>query len=212
MIRWISTDVATSSGAVIWEDTTPRWLVRVWPNAKKTVWCLRVWPTVADGDDVTLRSPITRKFTDDQSAWEAVWSLTYGGFQHFAAESVYGDQADTLAERRGTILVWLDCRKRSVFQWRARSSEWRAAVTYGTEERWPPGRKAKKDFSVLIVERALKAKLPDDVTDAYLIGIWFLRKEEYDARDRSRKTQRVRKAGRPKPRCRVVRARHRIVR
>lgn len=211
MIRWISTDVATSSGAVIWEDTTPRWALRIWPNAKKTVWRLKLWEVVLEGESPCLLEPEVRKYDTDQAAWEAVWSLTYGGYEHFVAEAVYGDAADVLAERRGTILVWLDCRRKDVVCWKARASEWRAAVVYGTNRTWPQGRKAKKAFSVLLVEEELGEVLPDDVADAYLIGKWFLLKEAYEARDRTATAKRVRRAGRPKRGRGNVRKRGRVV-
>jgi hypothetical protein len=209
-MTWMSTDIATSSGAVIWEGSEPRWLVRVWPNSTKSKWKLQLWAVTKRRGGFSAEIGKVYEFADDESAWMHVFSLTMCRYEAFIVEAVYGPGAASLAERRGSIMVYLGIRSGKVPMAKVRTQEWRGAAVHGTTAVWPEGREAKKKFAVHLAEEALGMVLPDDVADAYLIGRWFLTREAYENRDRTPK--RVRGAAKPKRRGRGVRKGRSVVR
>ena len=210
---WLSTDLATSSGAVIWYNDEPRWLARIWPNTTKSKWWLQVWPVTKTRRGLKANLGEKTTHADDDDVWGRLWSLAMQPYQAFITEAVYGPGADFLAERRGTVLVYLGCRPARTPVLKVRPHEWRSVATMDREDpTWPAGRDAKKAYAIHLVKEELGIELPDDVADAYLIGKWYVRREEYRVRNENQAVQRPRRAREPDLGTRRVRKGRRRVR
>jgi len=197
---------------VVWYGSEPKYLARIWPNADKSKWWLQLWDIRASKGRYTATIGTKTAHATDEDAWLALWSLSLNHYSVFVTEAVYGPMAETLAERRGTVLVYTGVRSNRTPVLRVRTQEWRGAVVMGTELVWPEGRPAKKKFSQYLAKEDLRVELPDDVSDAYLIGKWYLLREAYANSRKDKPAQRVRRAGKPKSRARGAHPRRRLVR
>ena len=72
MSWWISTDIATSSGAVVWYGSEPRYLARIWPNADKSKWWLRLWDIRASKSRYTATIGTKTAHATDEDAFAAL--------------------------------------------------------------------------------------------------------------------------------------------
>lgn len=207
MDYWISTDLASSSGVVVWAGGEPRWLIHVWDakTKRKPRWRVHTWHLTKDPTD---RWEEALEFQEEVGAWDYVRNLSPGDYAVFVTEAVYGPGADALAERRGIARTLMRCL--DVPMLKVRAGQWREAAVRGLKQRWPAGRDAKKAFSVMLAECVLGLVLPDDVADAFWIGNWYLTRSKNEDPDRTKK--RPRGTRKPDPRCRAVRARRSGVR